>query len=708
MRCWSLWGFGILGFASAMPGAKNIRSNSLRKSKATLIKCFQPNSLENILYLKEAKLRSYGPIDNLNVSTELDINSNPTPVVLIGKNGSGKSTLLACLLNTIVELKGRLFGPIPEVEHGKRLVLSSQTFIKSGSQYSVSEITFSANDSFAKLIELVSIDPSQFPTKAERKSLTGINWSHKRFNKHGFFSNLNLSSEDFLDELNKNVILFFPVNRFEEPAWLNKSHTTSFKVDRKYIDQADNNLIKVSVVNEIRPWLLDIVMDSKLYDEVIIPGVLNDENFPANEIGFVHFQNNPTTRLKNAVNQILTLFYRSKDSNVESSRIGITDRKSRSICIYTKLRSEDKETLVAPSLSHLSSGELMVLGFAFSILKEADRLNLHLGSKLEDIPGIVLIDEIDLHLNFQIQHNLLPKVLKLFPKIQFVFTTHSPSFLTGLEKEYPDIRAISLPGGELVPVTEFSEVQDAISTFYESFEDFKSKYDVVRSSLGEIKKPLVITEGKTDWKHLKNAYCQLNDIEEIQKFSFLEFETTDMGDTELLAICKSLSKVNNPRKVICIFDCDNSAITQLHTGEDKFKSWGNNVYSFCLDKPEFRANHEFLSIEFLYTDEDLEKTTSEGKRLIFTNEVQKVIIEDQVRKDKSIEFKIIAPKPENYYLRKVFDKDIAKVVDADGNQIGMSKSLFSEQILNKEGKFKTVSFEGFVKTFQLLEEILEL
>ncbi len=45
---------------------------------------------------------------------------------------------------------------------------------------------------------------------------------------------------------------------------------------------------------------------------------------------------------------------------------------------------------------------------------------------LTDTPGIVLVDEIDLHLHPEWQRQVIPAIASVFPKLQFVFTTHSP------------------------------------------------------------------------------------------------------------------------------------------------------------------------------------------------------------------------------------------------------------------------------------------
>ncbi len=49
-----------------------------------------------------------------------------------------------------------------------------------------------------------------------------------------------------------------------------------------------------------------------------------------------------------------------------------------------------------------------------------------------NIPGIVLIDEIETHLHIRLQKTILPFLTTFFPKIQFIVTTHSPFVLTSL------------------------------------------------------------------------------------------------------------------------------------------------------------------------------------------------------------------------------------------------------------------------------------
>ncbi len=49
-----------------------------------------------------------------------------------------------------------------------------------------------------------------------------------------------------------------------------------------------------------------------------------------------------------------------------------------------------------------------------------------------DLPGIVLVDEIESHLHLSLQKRIVPYLTELFPNIQFVLTTHSPFVLSSV------------------------------------------------------------------------------------------------------------------------------------------------------------------------------------------------------------------------------------------------------------------------------------
>jgi predicted ATP-binding protein involved in virulence len=64
------------------------------------------------------------------------------------------------------------------------------------------------------------------------------------------------------------------------------------------------------------------------------------------------------------------------------------------------------------------------------IVRRVVKLNLDLGEKaLLETPGVVLIDELDLHLHPKWQRRVIKDLKKTFPRVQFIATTHSPQLI---------------------------------------------------------------------------------------------------------------------------------------------------------------------------------------------------------------------------------------------------------------------------------------
>lgn len=82
----------------------------------------------------------------------------------------------------------------------------------------------------------------------------------------------------------------------------------------------------------------------------------------------------------------------------------------------------------------LSDGYRAFLGWVGDLLYNIT-LTCPSGAKLVENHGIVLIDEIDLHLHPQWQMTILPKLSKALPNIQFIVTTHSPLVVGSVDSE---------------------------------------------------------------------------------------------------------------------------------------------------------------------------------------------------------------------------------------------------------------------------------
>ncbi len=84
----------------------------------------------------------------------------------------------------------------------------------------------------------------------------------------------------------------------------------------------------------------------------------------------------------------------------------------------------------------LSSGFRTLIGMVYDISYRMAILNPNLRKNIVDeTPGIVLIDEIDMHLHPKWQWKISEALKETFPKVQFITTTHSPIVLSSCKND---------------------------------------------------------------------------------------------------------------------------------------------------------------------------------------------------------------------------------------------------------------------------------
>lgn len=82
----------------------------------------------------------------------------------------------------------------------------------------------------------------------------------------------------------------------------------------------------------------------------------------------------------------------------------------------------------------LPQGYKRMFSIAFDIASRSYMLN-----KNCDPSGIIFIDELELHLHPSLAQEVLPRLMKVFPKLQFIATTHSPVVLSNIHNDAHDI-----------------------------------------------------------------------------------------------------------------------------------------------------------------------------------------------------------------------------------------------------------------------------
>jgi predicted ATP-binding protein involved in virulence len=79
---------------------------------------------------------------------------------------------------------------------------------------------------------------------------------------------------------------------------------------------------------------------------------------------------------------------------------------------------------------HLSEGQRNMAALVGDLAWKAAQLNPHLGERaLKETPGVVFIDELDMHLHPEWQRMIVRKLQEIFPELQFICATHSPQII---------------------------------------------------------------------------------------------------------------------------------------------------------------------------------------------------------------------------------------------------------------------------------------
>lgn len=115
---------------------------------------------------------------------------------------------------------------------------------------------------------------------------------------------------------------------------------------------------------------------------------------------------------------------------VEHLMPGFTDLRVR----RRPLRMVASKEGVEFEIDTLSDGEKGLLAMAGDLARRLSLANPN-RARPDEGDGIVLIDELELHLHPAWQRNAVHGLLKAFPNIQFIFTTHSPQVLSELRPE---------------------------------------------------------------------------------------------------------------------------------------------------------------------------------------------------------------------------------------------------------------------------------
>ena len=217
------------------------------------------------------------------------------------------------------------------------------------------------------------------------------------------------------------------------------------------------------------------------------------------------------------------------DSQLEAVRTAITQFMpdfSDLTVRRSPLRMEIKKKGQVLTVDQLSDGEKCLMALVGDIARRLSICNAKSNTPLKG-RGVIMIDEIDMHLHPKWQGMVVPKLTEVFPNCQFLISTHSPHVLTRVQPE--NIRLMEIDGEEMrahkvsesygktanriledlmgLESTRPAEIEERLDELYDMIEsgDLKKALDEIddlRTEIGsdpELTKAAVLIKRKRSW-----------------------------------------------------------------------------------------------------------------------------------------------------------------------------------------------------------------
>ncbi|MEN8214800.1 MAG: AAA family ATPase [Pseudomonadota bacterium] len=171
------------------------------------------------------------------------------------------------------------------------------------------------------------------------------------------------------------------------------------------------------------------------------------------------------------------------------------------------------------NINQLSSGEKMLLALVADLARRLALANPYRENPLLG-NGVVLIDEMDLHLHPRRQREVIPQLQETFPNCQFIVTTHSPLILSNLRRD----NVIILEDFKTVKKTPHTFGRDNNSILYELM-GVKQRPDDVQQQIDQVYE--LIDDGNKDEAQALlrelSEHLGENDIAIVKAYTHLAF-----------------------------------------------------------------------------------------------------------------------------------------------------------------------------------------
>lgn len=624
--------------------------------------------------LQKAIFHNRAPFEHLELNFQ---DSNIS--VLSGINGRGKTTILSHIVDAFYEMAKKGFVNEFEGKNNKFYKISSSMQAINQDKCSFVYLRFINEEKEIDFLDFINnCTEDEYDDLIPLENKIPFKNIKKHLNEYKYTKEVFVEEKIVKDIFFTNLLTYFPAYRYEQPNYLNDPYkiNLNFTLNNDFNGYLYNPIEVVSDLPNIANWILDVVLDNFLDKKQSLPG----------------------NRLWIDLSELISSLLFSKINCRSTFVLGNRRNGAARLSIF-KVDDNNQKSLLYPSIFSLSSGEAALLCIFAELLKQSDKIE----QNCNNITGIVLIDEVDKHLHIKLQKEVLPKLFLLFPNIQFIVSSHSPFLNMGLADEKKLKTTIFDLDNDGIPTdAETNDLyQEVYSMMIDKNNQFAKAYKELKQKVDTASRTLIITEGKTDAKHIQNAFARLN--LKVLDADFLDVENIENGDRTLFNRLKEFSILKRPNKIIGIFDRDKEDILKdLNDTADKYKSFGNNVYAFAIPLVNEDEYGKSISIEHYYHRKDLLKLDSNQRRLFLGEE----FYESGNSKDGNYQTKI-SQIQNKVKINGVIDEKVYEKSDLEmKTNIALTKDNFSDLVSNSEYS-KDFDFSNFKRIYDILKEIIE-
>lgn len=411
--------------------------------------------------VKKLHLQNYGRFDNLEIEFAPNDNTQGNVTIIVGNNGAGKSQILQALATGFSWFVGGIKNKSNGFEIDKK-------FIKNGFNDVCVNMYVDFNEWNYR---------NRLPFDDVEKNETNWQFIAVKDGRDSDFKNQRFELDEVIDNYRNNLtentllslplIVYYPVERsiignsqadilssefdqldayfacvdgvgidfYDFLKWFKYREDIGFDNQRNLKNMINNEVSNTEMVIEQLKSLLSFFDNNNDKDradytktkiEELYQKLVNDKNLKEQSDNGIIFSHD----------RILPFVQRAIFDFTGFSNIYI-DRQNKPTMFVEK----DGEKL---DVNQLSQGEKSLLALVGDIARRLAILNPSLDNPLQG-EGVVLIDEVDLHLHPKWQQNLIDKLTKTFPNVQFILTTHSPHIVS----DRKDVLVYALDDGQL-------------------------------------------------------------------------------------------------------------------------------------------------------------------------------------------------------------------------------------------------------------------